>query len=268
MIVDTHVHVIADDEARYPLQPSGQTPPWYREEPCSLERLLGLMDGAGVDRAVLVQAFSAYGFDNRYTADSAQARPDRCTSVACIDVAGDDPVGELRPLIERDGMRGLRWVGLMGESLRQPGALWRAAADLGVPVVLTILADRLPELADTIPGVPSIPLALDHCGFADISEGVPAELAALAAFPNLHLKVSTIMLERAAEHGDTRDFVAELAATFGAGRLMWGSDWSQTHHAPYAEIVEYGREAASKLGDDERSAFLGGTACTIWTEFT
>ncbi len=96
MLVDTHVHVISPDEERYPLQPTSLTGPWYRDEPCSLGRLIELMDDAGVDRAVLVQPVSAYGFDNRYTADSARARPDRCTSVACIDPGGADPAAELR----------------------------------------------------------------------------------------------------------------------------------------------------------------------------
>ena len=63
----------------------GAVGPWYREEPCSAERLLTLMDDAGVDRAVLVQPVSAYGFDNDYTADAAQSYATRYTSVACLD---------------------------------------------------------------------------------------------------------------------------------------------------------------------------------------
>jgi L-fuconolactonase len=267
LLVDTHTHVIAQNEARYPLQPSGHVAePWYREAPCTVERLLSLMDDAGVDRAVLVQAFSAYGFDNRYTADSARAEPIRCTSVACIDVEAPEAVDLLRALVQGDGMRGLRWVALRGEGLAEPRALWDAAAALGVPVVVTILADRLAELAEAVPRLPAVPIALDHCGFADFSAGVPDELEALASLPNVHLKVSTITLEAAARNGDTREMVCELAARFGSGRLMWGSDWSQTHHVPYRDLVETGRTAASRLSDDERTDFMGGTALGLWPE--
>ena len=38
MIVDTHVHVIADDATRYPLRPSGIGSEWFREHPVSAEQ--------------------------------------------------------------------------------------------------------------------------------------------------------------------------------------------------------------------------------------
>jgi predicted TIM-barrel fold metal-dependent hydrolase len=267
IVVDTHTHVVSDDEEAYPLQPRGTTGPWYREDPCSVERLLSLMDESGVDRVVLVQGMSAYHTDNRYTADSARRFPERCTSVGYLELAGPDPVGVLRQLVEVDGMRGLRWVSLFdGQPLEEPAAVWQTAVALGIPVVVTILADMLPALADAIPRLPAIPLALDHCAFADFTHGVPAELAALAAFPNLHLKVSSNVLEAAEPHGDVRDLVCDLAARFGAERLMWGSDYSQTHNHPYPELVARQRHAASRLRDDEREWYLGRTALTVWPE--
>jgi predicted TIM-barrel fold metal-dependent hydrolase len=63
-----------------------------------------------------------------------------------------------------------------------------------------------------------------------------------------------------------RDFLSDLTACFGATRLMWGSDYSQTHDRPYPALADYARFASSKLGDDERAWFLGRTACTVWPE--
>ena len=140
LVVDTHTHVVSDDEDTYPLHPRDGTGPWYREDPCSVERLLGLLDDHDVAGAVLVQAISAYRFDNRY--------------------------------------------------------------------------------------------ALDH----------------------------------AAAHGDVRELLGDLVDRFGADRLMWGSDYSQTHDRPYGDVVEYARHAASKLRDDDRDAFLAGTARSYWPE--
>ncbi len=266
-VVDTHTHVVSDDEAAYPLHPRGTTGPWYREDPCSVERLLSLMDEAGVDRVVLVQGMSAYGTDNRYTADSARRFPHRCTSVGYLDLAGADPAGELRRLVETEGMGGLRWVSLFdGQPLDEPAAVWQTVVALGIPVVVTILADMLPTLAEALPRLPAVPLALDHCAFADFAHGIPDELAALAAFPNLHLKVSSNVLESVEPHGDVRDFVCELAARFGADRLMWGSDYSQTHNHPYPELVARQRHAASRLGADDQEWYLGRTALTVWPE--
>ena len=267
LVVDTHTHVVSDDEARLPAEPAGTTGPWYREDPCSVERLLSLMDESGVDRVVLVQGMSAYGTDNRYTADSARRFPGAVHERRLPRPRRCGPGRRAAPA--RDGRRdaGLRWVSLFdGQPLEEPAEVWETAVALGIPVVVTILADMLPTLADALPRLPKIPLALDHCAFADFAQGVPDELSALAAFPNLHLKVSSNVLESAEPHGDVRDLVSELAARFGARRLMWGSDYSQTHDHPYPELVARQRHAASRLGDDDRDWYLGGTALTVWPE--
>ena len=215
MHVDTHVHVISEDEEQYPLNPSNATGPWYREDPCSVERLMTLMDDAGVDAAVLVQAISAYQHDNRYCAESARRFPERFTSVACTDRRARrrrrGAAGGQRRAHARDPLGGdvRRWVG-------EPRAVWDAIGELAVPVVVTILADRLEELAAAAPTLPPVPIALDHCAFADFSKGVPDTLVALAAFPRVHLKVSSNALDLMAEHGEPAEMVEELAARFGA----------------------------------------------------
>ncbi len=266
-LVDTHTHIVADDEAAYPLQPSGMTEEWYRDDPCSVERLLALMQEAEVDRAVLVQGISAYGFDNRYVLDSQERFPQHTASVVHLDQGSAGAVEALGALVRDRGVRGLRWVAFGEQGVAEPAALWAQAAVLGIPVVVTLLAEKLGELATAIPSLPSsMPLALDHCAFADFSRGVPDDLGALAAFPNLHLKVSTIALRLLAEHGDVRDGLAELVAHFGADRLMWGSDYSQTHDEPYPDLAELARHAASTLGDEDRWAYLAGTSLALWPE--
>ena len=106
---------------------------------------------------------------------------------------------------------------------------------------------------------------VDHCAFADLSLGIPDALAALGEFSNVYLKVSTHALRSAAKGGDPADAVAELSSGFG-GRIMWGSDFSQTHDVPYLELAEEGRRAATKLDDDARDAYFAGSALTLWPE--
>jgi predicted TIM-barrel fold metal-dependent hydrolase len=265
MLVDTHLHVVSEDEQRFPLNPSGRADAWYRTHPCSVERLLDLIGAAGVDKAVLVQAFTAYLFDNRYCAESARRFPERCTSVACVDVTANDPIAAARHAVREERMRGIRWVAFEKGSLAEPHSLWKEIAALGVPAVVCILDNRLEELAAALPTIPSIPIALDHCAFAKYAGGVPDALCVLAEFPNLYLKVTSNALDLMAAHAEPATIVAELAARF-AGRLMWGSDYSQTRDRPYGDLVEWGRKGAAKLSDEHRAGYLGENALKIWPE--
>ena len=266
MQVDTHTHVVAPDASRYPLDAIDPTGGWYREVPVTVDELLALLDEAQVDRAVLVQAVSAYRHDNRYVVDSARRYGDRCASVVCLDPAAPGALAELRTLVTDKGAGGLRWWALADEPLDAPRAAWDELARLRVPVVVTMFAARLGELAAIVPRLPAVPIAVDHCAFADFSRGVPDDLRALVDHPRVSLKVSTIVLDAMADHGDVRDGVAELAACFGADRLMWGSDFSQTHDRPYPELAEYARRAAGRLDAGAREAFLAGTAMRLWPQ--
>ena len=272
-LVDTHVHVVAADHAAYPLTPMPLSGAWYREVPCSAEDLLAQMDAAGVDRAILVQPLGAYSYDNGYAADSAARHPDRLVGVCCVDPRGRDPVGELTRWVGERGMRGVRLFAIARDGvswLDDPRTfpLWERAAELRVPVVVTILAHQIPQLDAVLRRYPEIPVALDHCGFPELArEPWPeaAPLFELAARPNLHLKVSTFVLDTAARGGDPRRFVALLAQRFGAERLMWGSDFAQTHDRPYATLAALGREAFSALPADARAWCLGGTAARLFS---
>lgn len=263
MLVDTHTHVVAADLDRYPHDPRPGAGDWYVDVPHTAEQLMTLMDEAGVDRVVLVQAVSAYRHDNRYVIDAALARADRCTSVVCLDVTRADAPDVLQRMITRQGVRGLRWWALDGAPL-DVRPVWDVLAATGSPVVITCFADRLDELAALVPTLPPVPIALDHCGFADLARGVPGSLRALAALPTLHFKVSTIVLDAIAEHGDVRDGLADLVDGLGADRVMWGSDFSQTHDRPYRELVELARHASSRLPDEARADFLGNTALRLF----
>jgi hypothetical protein len=44
---------------------------------------------------------------------------------------------------------------------------------------------------------------------------------------------------------------------------MWGSDFSQTHDRPYAELVRFGRAAFADLPPEQAAECLGGTALRL-----
>jgi L-fuconolactonase len=244
---------------------------WFREAPVTVEHFLELMTAAGVDRAVLVQPMSAYGFDNRYVIDAARMHSERLASVVILDTA-DDPARRLRAMAS-EGVSGVRLFAIGNPTLSRlddPSALglWEVAAELDLRVVVTILSDQLPELRAMLERFPEVTVALDHCGFPDLSGGPPyakaADLFELATLPNVSLKASCYLLEQAEAAGDLRDLVDRLAAEFGADRLLWGSDYPQTHDRPYAALVDMGRAACSRLSPADQRRFLGGNALRLW----
>jgi predicted TIM-barrel fold metal-dependent hydrolase len=275
VIVDTHVHVIAPDPVRYPLRPAGVGSDWFREHPVTVEEFAAAATDAGVDRAVLVQAFGAYGTDNSYVLDAVAAAPERFVSVGIVDP--DDPAAPatLRHLATVPGFSGVRCFGI-GRTApvwfdgATGVALWEVAAELDLRVVATLLAPELPRLRRMLERFPGVPVVLDHCGFPDLAGGPPypgaASLFALADHEPLHLKVTSHLLEDADQQspGGAAAIVERLAADFGPRRLVWGSDYPQTHDRSYAELVELGRRACAGLPVDQQQQFLGGNALRLW----
>ena len=107
-VVDIHPHVIADDPAKYPLDPLfGVQSGWSKERPVPIAGLIAAMDDAGVDKAAIVQASTCFGFDNSYVADSIAKHPGRLTGVGSIDLLASDNVLKFRAWNAR-GITGLR----------------------------------------------------------------------------------------------------------------------------------------------------------------
>jgi predicted TIM-barrel fold metal-dependent hydrolase len=271
LIVDTHVHVVARDEARFPLRPSGVGSRWFREHPVTAEDYLAAADAAGVDRAVLVQAHGAYGSDNTYVLDALRVAPERWSAVVIVDPVEVDAPARLRALAAVPGCEGVRLFGVGPEPPvwfdgDAGAALWGTAVELDLRIVATLLTPDLPRLDTMLTRHRDVPVVLDHCGFPDLHAGPPfagaAALLALADHPGLHLKVTSHVLESAGAHAGA--FVERLVAAFGAERLVWGSDYPQTHDRTYAELVELGRSACAGLDPVDQARVLGENALRLW----
>ena len=65
--------------------------------------------------------------------------------------------------------------------------------------------------------------------------------------------------------GTAQPFVRRLVDAFGAERLVWGSDFCQTHDRPYEGLVRAGIDAFAGLRGAQQDACLGGTALRLWS---
>jgi len=158
--------------------------------------------------------------------------------------------------LARGGVGGVRFVAVATAGPLHEEATWDRARRLGLRVSAATVPEYLSALGDAVAAHPDVVLALDHCGFAPETIGDYARLA------NLFLKVTPQVLDA----GDPAAVLERLAEQFGIDRLMWGSDYSQTHDRPYAELADQARAACAAMSPREQAQFLGNTALGLWPE--
>jgi len=140
VIVESHCHIISPDQQKYPRDLGPNQGSWVRD--LAAEEFIALNDAAGVERAILVQAFGAYRYDNRYVADVVADYPRRFVGVCIVDALRPDAPQTLDFWVKERGIRGLRVVTwtepeLMLDDPRLDPS-WQRASELRIPVcVLT-----------------------------------------------------------------------------------------------------------------------------------
>ncbi len=275
-IFDTHTHVISGDTATYPFAPvGGEQSDWSIKRPVSYEQLLAEMDKAGIARAAVVQASTAYGNDNRYAALAIARHPDRFKGVFSIDVLAPDAVSAMQHWLDA-GFSGLR---LFTTGSTMPGQaswlddersfpVWDYAERQNISICLQMTAAGLPALGNMLAKFPKVRVLLDHLARPVLSDGPPyaaaAALFALADNPMVYLKLTNRTINEAAKGQSTQAaFFPHLVSKFGAARIAWGSNF------PSAEGTLPGLLANAKAGlamlpAEDQAWIFGKTAQTIY----
>src|SRR5262249_24182998 len=107
-LIDIHPHVISADTARFPLAPiGGRQSDWSQGRPVSYDGMVAAIDAAGVAKSAVVQASSAYAYDNSYVAAAVAAHPGRFTGVFSVDTLAPDAVDKMKHWIGK-GLTGMR----------------------------------------------------------------------------------------------------------------------------------------------------------------
>jgi predicted TIM-barrel fold metal-dependent hydrolase len=264
-LVDSHCHVISDDESRYPHAPlGGRQSTWAMTRPLTLDELLARMDEAGIGQAVLVQATTAYGYDNSYAVDSVGRSPDRLVAVGTFDPLAAEAPARLADALS-EGLAGVRLfttgstVSGQAEWFADRGTypFWAAAADLGVTVCLQMrLGPVTVRLRDLLERFPAVTIVLDHCGYPDIAASparAGASLADLGRYPGLHLKLT----HRAA------DFLEPVLEAFGSDRISWGSNCPAAEQS-LGELVELASRVLAGLPADTLEDIFTGTSRRLY----
>jgi L-fuconolactonase len=272
MMVESHCHIMAEDQRKYPRNLGPNPAAWVRD--LSGEEFLRLTSEAGVERAILVQAFGAYRYDNNYVADVAARFPDRFVAVGIVDAVAPDAADKLTYWVKERGVRGLRVVTWTEPEtmLDDPriDAVWRRATELGIAVCVLTNFHQVPRLARVLERHPDLPIALDHLGMPRLDDAPDFKneqvLFDLARYRNFHGKFSSWTIAAAAKNGERGcvEFFRRLIDTFGAHRLMWGTNFPASNERTYRGFVEYAQQELAFLLPEEKRWVFGDTALRLW----
>jgi L-fuconolactonase len=297
VLFDTHAHVLSADRERYPYSTlrNGARPP-VSPVVFAVEDLVHAMDAGAVAHACIVQRATLYGYDNRYALDSAAAFPGRFVPIVVLDAQDAASPAQLRSLAAAHRLGGLRIVApeltekdTAWLDSEEALGLWRAAADLALPVTVILYRRNNVAGLGALLGVArrfrDVPILIDHVGVPHASTpetryaasqgvhyavppapdfGITQSVSAFGELAHVHFKITDINFDRLEEARlDSSAFVRVLADRFGAERLLWGSDVGQSP-APYAEKLERLQAAAQQLTAAERAQLFGGTAHRLY----
>jgi predicted TIM-barrel fold metal-dependent hydrolase len=275
-IVDIHTHVISTDNTRYPLNPlGGVQSTWSRDRPTPFEALVAAMDKAGVAKAAIVQASTAYGHDNSYVAEAIAAHPKRFTGVFSVDMLAPDAVEKMRLWIDR-GFSGMR---LFTTGSTMPGQAswfddprsypaWEYAGKAGIPVCMQMTQEGFPQLRGLMERFPGVRMILDHLGRPQLVDGPPYaaddKFFDLARYPQVFLKLTPLnVTPKQWGKATPETFFRKLIDTFGANRIAWGSNFPATDDT-LAGILGKAQSALSFASADERAWIFGKTAQALY----
>ena len=277
MIVDSHQHFWDPDQVYYSWLVPAYGPIYRTFEPAELEPQLA---AAGVDRTVLVQA--ANNFEDT-EAMLAQAAEHEWVGA----VVGWVPLyahklaqKKLDELMANPWFKGVRHL-----NHEEPDSDWLVRPEVidGLKVleergltfdVIAVYPGHLRHVPALAEACPDLRMVIDHLAKPPIAsgdyDGWKTELAAAAEHPNVYAKVSGLNTAADWETWTAADLVESIGHAidvFGAGRLMFGSDWPVAILAgDYAKVwTETGR-ALDELGvqGTERAAILGDTAAAFY----
>jgi L-fuconolactonase len=261
-IVDAQVHAWAN----------GESTGHHRRTPITAAVLKDEMAKAGVDRVVLVPPlWDPEG--NEYSMALAQADPDRFAVMGVPEPGAAGLERHLRRCRGQAGMKGIRFLFNSKERLApllagEYDAFWPVAEESGMVVAL-LIPGALQEAERIATRHPKLKLIVDHLGVPRGASGPGAfehlpQLLAMARHPNVYVKAVGVG-DYALDPYPFRSLepvLRQVVDTFGAQRVIWGSDLSRLHH-PYRQCVTHFCETLSWLSRDELADIMGGNVCRL-----
>jgi L-fuconolactonase len=259
VVVDTHCHA---------------SPYWY--EP--VETLLDQMNRHGVDKATLIQIGGE--FDNAYLMECVRRFPGRFSAVALVDTSRPDATERLKEWVSQ-GVEGIRLRPTERSPGRDPLAIWRVAAELGMVVSAQgSNADEFssPQFEDVIKDLPNLNIIIEHLGGGGQDTKPPhnryRKVLALAKYPNTFMKVPgfgelcprPMPLRKPFPFENVPPLIEMAMEAFGPRRLMWGSNFPPVagRGEGYRNSLRFPMERLQFKSQEDKEWLFGKTATTLF----
>jgi len=266
IIVDAQVHLWKAPTLDWPFVP-GLTP--QLPKPMTIERLLPLMDGAGVERVVIVPP-SWVGERNDYALEAVRRYPDRFRVMGRFPIQ-DRQAGALLPKWKKQfGMLGIRLT-FNNETTKQwlsdgtADWFWGAAEEARIPVYV-FPPGQTSKFGPIAERHPQLTLILDHMGLtlSMAKDGtIPAAIdqaVALAKYPNVSVKVSASpgVSNEPYPFRDVAVYLQRVFDAYGPRRCYWGSDLTNTFSkGPYRQRITHFTEELNFLSERDKDWVMG-----------
>jgi predicted TIM-barrel fold metal-dependent hydrolase len=265
IIVDAQIHMWKANTPDRPWVP-GTRP--QLPEPFTIERVVPMIDEAGVDRVVIVPP-TLEGPRLDYAQEAVKRYPGRFAIMGRI--ALDDPETAKRfpTWKEQPGVLGIRLNIASDQATWLTNGttdwFWPAAEKYRIPVMfLTTGQTRL--FGPIAERHPQLPLIIDHMGVS--SEAVKSgkmpeaisQSAALAKYPNVSVKLSAAPLFSSEPYPfrDVTPHIRRLFDAYGPRRCHWGTDVTNSYaKATYRQRVTHFTETLDFLSEDDKDWIMG-----------
>jgi predicted TIM-barrel fold metal-dependent hydrolase len=270
MIVDSQVHLWKAESPDWPWVP-GRPP--QLPEPFTIEKLMPMMDEAGVDRVVIVPP-SWPGDRNDYALEAAARYPDRFAVMGRIPLEKPDSATLLPKWRDQQGMLGVRltFLGPQAAWVTDGTAdwFWPAAEKAGLPVMF-FAPGQTPEFARVAERHPQLSLIIDHMNLNleikknNATTSAIDQVVALATYPNVSCKLSASP-GHSSEPYPFRDMTPHLQRVFdayGPQRCYWGTDLTNSFtKATYRQRVTHFTEELPFLSEEDKDWVMGRAILT------
>lgn len=248
-----------------------------------VEMILHQMNLNGVAKAVLIQHGGNY--DNRYLLESVKRFPGRFAAVVGVDPTSPAALSDLERLAKEEGVAGVR----LRPGDRSPGpdplAIWRKAAELGLPVsCFTVNVDQIAarDFMDMVEAIPRCTFVLEHLAGVYLSASPDSAKPPFNAYktaltlsrhPNVYLKFGGLgeisarrpRLQPQFGFDSTPPLLQMAFEAFGARRLMWGSDYPPVSgREGYKNALQGVIDHCGFLTAADREWAFGKAAASVW----